>query len=204
MDYSGLPDWWEFRSQYCETRVKEMNVRGRKRRIVEIIDYKNLDVLKAYLQSIMIMGSIHYDIMYNYIQVPLDDDIKEAYNRAAQGTIDTDYEGEKEWGGRLHDLQRVVDGSHKEIKSEKISSKEKACIFLVKKIMERNESCLIYTEYEDSIDRLEALVRTYGKWAGVRKIHLLTGKTKEVDRVKIEEEMERKDVVIVSNAGRPK
>ena len=73
---------------------------------------------------------------------------------------------------------------------------------LVKKIMDRNESCLIYTEYEDSIERLQFQLSRYAKWAGVKKIMVLSGKQKEEERVLIENELGPRDVVIVSQAAR--
>lgn len=72
----------------------------------------------------------------------------------------------------------------------------------VKKIMDRNESCLIYMEYEDTIDRLAKQVSRYAKWAGVRNIYLLTGSQKEDERAAIEKVMGRRDVVIMSSAGK--
>lgn len=202
VDPSGLPNWWEFRSQYCVTKPRDVRYGGHKRTIQEIVDYKNLDLLRQYLETLVITGSIPYDIKYYRVKVELDEQLKEAYNKASKGVFDSKYMGEKDFGARLHDLQRIVDGSHHDLLKGKLTSKEKALMFRIRQIMSRGESCLVYTEYEESVDRLAQVVERLKDWAGVKRVVLLTGATKEVERVAIEQNMVPQEVVIVTQAGR--
>lgn len=198
-----LGSWWEFRAEYCKTKQREIRISGgRKRRITEIVGYKDLTPLRDYINEVIISGSIDYDLNYYYLRVPLDDEFKVPYNESAKGVFDSEYMGEKEYGGRLHDLQRVVDGSHHTLLKHNLSNKEKALLKRVRKIMERNESALVYCEYEETINRLHLVLSQMAKWAKIRKIHVLVGKTKEEDRGVIEDTLQKGEVVLVSQAGR--
>jgi len=199
----ALGSWWDFRAKYCETKQREIRISGgRKRRITEIVGYKDLTPLRDYINEVIISGSIDYDLNYYYLRVPLDEELKEPYNESAKGVFDSEYMGEKEYGGRLHDLQRVVDGSHHTLLKHNLSNKEKALLKRVRKIMERNESALVYCEYEETINRLHLVLSQMAKWAKIRKIHVLVGKTKEEDRGVIEDTLQKGEVVLVSQAGR--
>lgn len=202
VDPTGLPNWWEFRARYCVTKPRDVRMGGRKVTIQEIVDYKNLDELRAYLDTLIIAGSIPYNIKYHRIPVELDDELKEAYNQASKGVFDSRYVGDKDFGARLHDLQRIVDGSHHDLSKRGLSSKEKAFAIQVRRIMERGESCLVYAEYEETLDRLKNVVSAISKWAGIHHIETLVGATKEADRVRIEKELRPREVVLVSSAGR--
>lgn len=71
----------------------------------------------------------------------------------------------------------------------------------VKKIMNRNESSLIYFEYKDSLEMAERILLDHQDELGFKNIYRLTGAEKEEYRAKIESNLGLKEIVLCSQAA---
>lgn len=192
--------WFRFRALYCITKDRTVKMMGRKRVIKEIIGYKNMEELNAFLDKLTIKGSIEYDVEYKFLKTALDANRIESYSLAAKGLLVT--EKEKEWGPRLHDLQRVVDGLPQNGEAPTECNKTALLLQCLKEIMERGEATLIYVEYMDTIDYLKSVLNTHKAELGFKDIMVISGKEKEEKRQQIEQNLQAKDIVIISQAGK--
>lgn len=192
--------WFRFRNLYCITQDKTIRMMGKKRIIKEIVGYKNMEELNTLLDKITIKGAQEYNVEYHFMKTRLENDRLEKYKLAAKGILVT--EDEKEWGPRLHDLQRVVDGLPLEDEPVREYSKVRLLLDVLKQIMDRNEATLIYVEYMDTIDYLKEVLENHKEELNYNSIMILSGKEKEEKRQKIEKELDAKDIVIITKAGR--
>lgn len=192
--------WFKFRNQYCVTQDRTIRMMGKKRIIKEIVGYKNVGELNAILDRITIKGFIEYNVDYQFLKTPLDDERLEQYKLAARGLLVT--EEEKEWGPRLHDLQRVVDGLPQNEEPIREYNKTRLLLSTIKEIMDRGEATLIYVEYMDTIDYLKEILSRHKEELGYNSIMVLSGKEKEEKRQDIEQNLIAKDIVIITKAGK--
>jgi len=192
--------WFKFRNQYCITQDRTIRMMGKKRIIKEIVGYKNMEELNDILDRITIKGATEYNVDYQFRKVPLDDDRLEQYKLAAKGLLVT--EEEKEWGPRLHDLQRVVDGLPQNDETVKEYNKTRLLIDTVKEIMDRDEAVLIYVEYMDTIDYLKEILGNHKNELNYNSIMVLSGQEKEEKRQEIEKTLIARDIVIITKAAR--
>ena len=210
IDPKNNPRWESFRAKYCVTRIRRAQVKKKNGRkiecnFIEIVGYKNLNILHEYLKTICIQGGITYNINFIYKQTDLDAIIQNQYLTAAAGVFDADEDDHqrklslKAYGARLHDLQRIIDGSY----CEKITNKTKLLLQALKAInLKGNEASLVYAEYDDTVETIEKFLDFYKEKALINNIYVLSGKTKEEERVRIEKSIEPRDVVIITAAGR--
>ena len=192
--------WFRFRNLYCITQDKTLRLMGKKRIIKEIVGYKNMEELNTLLDKITIKGAQEYNVEYYFLKARLENDRLEKYKLAAKGILVT--EDEKEWGPRLHDLQRVVDGLPLDDEPIREYSKVRLLIDVLKQIMDRNEATLIYVEYMDTIDYLKTILENHKEKLQYHSIMTLSGKEKEEKRQQIEQNLVGRDIVIMTKAGR--
>ena len=159
-----------------------------------------MEELNTLLDKITIKGSREYNVEYHFLKARLENDRLEKYKLAAKGILVT--EDEKEWGPRLHDLQRVVDGLPLDDEPIREYSKVRLLIDVLKQIMKRNEATLIYVEYMDTIDYLKVILEDHKEEINYRSIMTLSGKEKEEKRQQIEQNLVGGDIVIITKAGR--
>ena len=192
--------WSRFRTLYCITQDKTIRKMGKKMIIKEIVGYKNMEELYSLLDKITIKAFVKYNVEYHFMKTRLENDRLEKYKLAAKGILVT--EDEKEWGPRLHDLQRVVDGLP--LEDEPVREYSKVCLLLdvLKQIMGRNEATLIYVEYMDTIDYLKEVLENHKEELNYHSIMTLSGKEKEEKRQQIEQNLVSRDIVIITKAGR--
>lgn len=192
--------WFKFRSRYCITQDHTIRMMGKKRVIKEIVGYRNMEELNILLDKITIKGSVEYNVDYQFLKTPLDKERIDQYTLAAKGVLLT--EEEKEWGPRMHDLQRVVDGLPQNEDPIKEYNKVHLLLNSIKEIMCRNEATLIYVEYMDTIDYLKEVLGRHKEELNYNSIMVLSGQEKEEKRQKIEQELSPRDIVIITKAGR--
>ena len=131
---------------------------------------------------------------------------EKAKERAKVRKANGDNSGEeaKDFGSRLHDLQRICDfsdSSLQEINKDFIPNKLKTMLSAVKSIIDRNESTLIYFEYKDSLELAEKILIEHKDTLGFNNIYRLTGEEKEDLRAKIESNLGLRDIVLCSQAA---
>lgn len=220
--------WFKFRARYCVTKENVIRMKNRngaviQRKVTEIIGYQNMKELNDILDKLIIKGCVHYNVNFEFIECDLDEQSEKPYRLAASGLFDILYHPEKvktkakskkkdedrhimddqkDFGSRLHDLQRCVDGCDVgDNDPDFISNKMKLLLEQVKKIMDRNESTLIYFEYKDSLEMAERILLDHQDELGFNKIYRLTGAEKEEYRAKIESNLGLREIVLCSQAA---
>lgn len=211
-----FPSWFAFRDRYCITKEREIYMRKKgqafnpyqqKRIIKEIIGYQNMEELNGIIDRLTVKGAKKYNVEYKFLKTVLDPELTEAYVSAAQGLLVT--KDEKDWGARLHDLQRVVDGNPitdsdgnmVALPDGFISSKFRLMTETLKTVMERNEACLIYVEYLETVDLISDYLNKHKDELNINKVHLLSGEIPEKTRAEIEVIMQPRDIVIMTSSG---
>lgn len=207
-------NYYSFREKFCILEKKQMRIkkyiRGKLQTIetsvLNVVGYKNLDQLKEPIMNNTILGSIKYDLIYDYIKFKLDDELSEEYKLATKGLVNTenailDENGQKMHGSRLHDLQRIVDGATTD-PIMYTSNKEKELLRLIKKITKNNEGAIIYCDYTDTIDRLKDLILLYKDKLDVNNVYVIDGSINTKNRIQIEDALCERDICIISQAGR--
>jgi len=226
---SVFVSWYRFRSRYCITKENIIRMKGRngkaiQRKVIEIVGYQNLNELVETLNKLTIKGCVHYNVNFEFLECTLDEQSEKPYRFAASGLFDVLYHPEKakarakirkangdnsgedakDFGSRLHDLQRICDFSDSslyETSKDFVPNKLKIMISTVKAIMDRNESTLIYFEYKDSLELAERLLLEHKDEIGFNNIYKLTGAEKESDRSEIESNLGLKEIVLCSQAA---
>ena len=166
----------------------------------EVVGYKHLEELKEILSRIIISRGRTYDVEYHYESCDLTDEEKEEYGKAARDLLDG-ATGDKQMSARLHDLQRIADGSHHKMEHGVLYSKNRLLIQVLYKILSKGEGCLIYTEYEDTYNKLADVIKKYHGMLRYRHLMFITGKTSYKERVNVEKSLGPRDIVILTKAG---
>lgn len=226
---SIFQSWFRFRARYCITKehiIRMKNKQGRliERKVIDIVGYQNLKELNDALDKLTIKGCIHYNVNFDFLDCALDEQSEKPYNLASSGLFDVLYHpekikqkkvakkaksdeeesaiDEKDFGSRLHDLQRICDGCDiGENDPEFVSNKMKLLLSSVKTVMDNNESVLVYFEYKDSLEMAERILLDNQSDLGFTKIYRLTGAEKEELRAKIESNLGLKEIVLCSQAA---
>lgn len=218
--------WFKFRARYCLTQEHTIRMKNRngaviQRKITDIVGYQNMHELNSIIDQLTIKGCIHYNVNFEFLECPLDEQSEKAYKFASNGLFDILYHPEKvkktkkskqqddiisndakDFGSRMHDLQRVCDGCDiGENDPSFISNKTNLLIDKLKVIMNSNESVLVYFEYKDSLEMVERILLEKKSEIGFSKIYRLTGDEKEEARAKIESNLGLKEIVLCSQAA---
>ena len=220
--------WFRFRARYCITKENVIHMKSRngahiQRKVIEIIGYQNMKELNEILDKLIIKGCIHYNVNFEFIDCQLDEQSEKPYRLAASGLFDILYHPEKvkakaktkkktevnentieekDFGSRVHDLSRIVDGCDiGDNDPNFISNKMRLLLEQVKNVIDRNESMLVYFEYKDSLEMAERILLDHKDELGFNKIYRLTGAEKEDLRVKIETNLGLRDIVLCSQAA---
>lgn len=195
----SLGKYNQFRYYFIDYVKKNIRMGARTRVIEEVVGYKHIDELRYILSNYIISRGKQYNVEFLYKQCVLTDDEMAEYEKAAMGVLESD--DQKQYSSRLHDLQRIADGSHHLLSKDRLYSKVKLLLKTVAEIISRGEGVLIYTEYEDTYKELEEVFKKYKQYIGYRRLMFITGKTSYKDRVNVEKVLTHKDIVIVTKAG---
>lgn len=214
--------WFRFRSRYCLTQERTFHMKNRngapiQRKIVEITGYQNMKELNEILDKLIIKGCVHYNVDFTFLECDLDMECEKLYSMASKGFFDILYHPDKikkkpksknsdciaddakDFGARVHDLQRVIDT--KDGDETFVTNKMKLLLSTVKEIINRNESTLIYFVYLDSLERAESLLLEHKDEIGFNNVYRLTGAEKEDYRVKVENNIGDRDIILCSQAA---
>ena len=217
--------WIRFRSRYCIIKENIIRMKNRsgaliQRKVIDIIGYQNMDELTDILDQLTIKGCVRYNVNFEFLSCQLDEQSEKPYQLASQGLFDILYhpekvksrsrgknsddplDNQKDFGSRMHDLSRVVDGCDiGDNDHDFVSNKVKLLLGKVKEIMDRNESVLVYFEYKDSLEMAERILLNNKQDLGFKKIYRLTGEEKEETRAKIESELGLKEIILCTQAA---
>lgn len=189
----------EFRYRYIKYNKRTVRVNGKARVIEEIQGYRYLDELRKRLEEIIITRGITYNVEFIYKTCCLTEKERENYEIAAKGVFES--EDEKHIPARLHDLQRIADGSHHLMEEGVTYSKCRLLVNTLREIINRREGVLVYTEYEDTYKTLGDVVKKYKSMIGYKNLYFITGKISYKKRVEVEQYLKSGDIVILTKAG---
>lgn len=208
-----------FMNTYTIWHLKDQYVRGGGKVKVRVIDgYQNLDKLSNKLQEIMLVRSIPYHVKFQDVVKSLTDKEYALYEKVSSGILsefdnnaDTDI-GERNFSRRMHDLQRFVDRAYqndsdlKDLVDEysnisKYSTKELALLDTLKDSLQKGYNVIVYADYKDTIDRLEQVLKENTDNLGLNHIYRITGSINIKIREKVEDRLDKNDIVLITSAG---
>lgn len=196
-----LGSYQDFSNRFLKLEPQYIKVYNKRQKVMKVVGLKESDILSQHLAQMVFTQVKGYNMDFQYRNCQMTTDERKEYVKAAQGFLT--YEGEVEdaiaFSSRLHNLQRCVDGSLNP--KEHLSSKEKLLFSTLTEVMARGESTLVYCEYEATYTRLVDILIKYKHLINYSHIHLITGKIKFEDRVKVESNMPPKSIVIMTKAG---
>lgn len=167
----------------------------------ECVGTKNEDKLALLMNNVCFGIQNKYNLKFEFKKCELDDYEQDAYVEGSKGLLNEELEP-KAFSARLHDLQTIIDGSHPQFCRNILSSKEKLLVKTLYEIMQRNESVLVYTEYKITIERLSKILKASKEILKYDSIQFITGDTPLEERVKLEKDMPRRTIVLLTQAGR--
>lgn len=193
-----------FYNNYVDFKLKDIFIKGgggKKRKVREITGYKNLEKLSERLSKIAIVRQKKYDLKFARVWKELKEEEKQMYEQASAGILGGG--DKKDFGARMHDLQRVVDSSYYEerIECDEIGTKEEMLIETLKKITSKDIASIVYIEHHSTMDRLKRVLKEYKREIGYRKIHIITGSVGRDERREVELSLKPKDIVLITSAG---
>lgn len=191
-----------FRYQYMQFKPRTVSMAGgRRRTIQEVVGYKDLAGLRKKLEGIIITRRKKYNLNFEYKTCRLTEYERSVYEIAAKGMLDEEKVDEKHIPARLHDLQRIADGSCTELNTDTLYSKMALLVDTLRQIKSRNEGVIIYTEYEDTYTYIGETIKKYRGHIGYKNLYYITGKTPYKTRVEVEKTLKAGDIAVITKAG---
>lgn len=193
-------EFWEY------NRIKKKPVLQKRR---QLIGYKNEDRLKSEFAKIAIIKAREYNLDFEYRTATMNPEFALYYKKAGEGIFkggkNTSNKKQEHAAARLHDLQRVVSNSHKELlyssNLEIITNKEELLLKTVIEVLKRNEATLIYFSYLETLERIKGLLEKHREALGINRIHKISGDVKPEVRKRVEDILTAKDIVLMTSAG---
>ena len=203
-------DWNAFKTMYLITkmdRVHQKIWKGGKpiyleRKVEDIVGYKNIEALSNKLNEIIIIRQLQYNLQFHYEKVQLTKEEEHFYLMAGKGLFMTK-ETKDVWAARLHQLQRIIDNVHEEHVTNKnsLSSKEKCLMKVIVELMKQKAPILIYFDYKDALDRIHYILNELSSYLGIKQILEVSGDISQKQREKVEEQINKGTIVLVTQAG---
>ena len=142
----------DFKYRFLEIRMRDVG----NRQIPEVIGYKNLDVLKKMISEFIFTVESEIQLKFHKYEYSLTPQELDEYKQFARGILKGS-EKLKVFAGRLHDLQRCVDGSI-DLSGNfcvKKGSKFYVVQSLLKRILDNGESVILVCDYIYTLDLLK-------------------------------------------------
>jgi len=201
-NYLGSLSYFKNRYLIIDRRkVKITTKSGAKKqnRIEEIVGYRNLEELKALLENIIIVRQKEYNLKFQYHSVEPNETEVKAYLKASSGNLSE--KAEDFWSVRLRDISLVVDNIHPDYPKQKLSTKERLLLKVLKNNIEANKSCIIYCAYIEGVNRVKALLDLFRSQLGIEDIFIIKGGVSMNERKRIEDVIGVHKPLIITSAG---
>lgn len=200
---------WRFKNSYQILESRVVYTQRGPQKTMNVVGYKNLDVMQTKFNEIAIIRANKYPIELHYRSVPMGEAFNSYYNLASQGmfagTVKTKKTKDVQThGARLHDLQRVVSNSHKELKfldQDQITEKEQLLIKTIQEVSSRDEAVLVYFTYRETLDRVKYILNKLKTSLNIPMIHEIHGDISINKRKAVEKNINPRDVVLITSAG---
>lgn len=165
-----------------------------------IVGYRDIEQLKKDIKDFVIIKQKHYNLDFIYHKTDITQTEEQNYLKASAGMARET--SKKNFAVRVNDLQQVVDNVSKKYGDPNIlASKER--LFVQTLLQEINDhGIIVYAEQYETIDRLELLCKMLKtKGHPIRNIYKITGSQDFTERAKVEDNLGRSDVVLITQAG---
>lgn len=203
----------DFENKFVVYHERVIRTRQGVHKVREIVGYKNLESLKLLLKRSYISRGKEYKLNFKSVKFDITEEEGGLYNIASKGLMSKEKEYTSEnpqaFAARLHSLQMVVDGARSpqydpatnifNIKNDnRISTKIRYLITLISHILSKNESVIIYTDYDEVFSYLEYHIKRSS--IQYSKLMSITGKQSEEARRQAEQIIP-KSIIIITKAG---
>ncbi len=191
----------KFYNRYVDFVLKDIFVKGgggRRKKVRDIRGFKNYNELREKLNQVCLIRGIEYNVQFYYLGKDITNEEANLYEEASKGIIGDE---KKDFGARMHDLQRVVNNVYEYGSIEGNISKEELLLETIEVVLSKDYSPLIYAEYHLTIERLIDLLNENKSRLGIETIYTITGKTPPKDRQYIEKNLKPRDIVLITSAG---
>lgn len=166
-----------------------------------IVKYQNLSVLKEKISPYILKRVREYNVQFFYHKLKLSPVEEGLYLDAAKGILG---EEERDFAGRLPDLQRVVDnavlGDREVNRTAGHSTKERVLLDKLREQLQAGEGVIVFAEFRDTINRLE-FVLTHAQLPYKRLIRLDASSSVQ-DRIAAQQAFGPGILLLMSNVGR--
>jgi len=189
-----------FVNRYTEGEVKRVGVRGGGSRMIrEVTGFCNLGELNMRLRPVMFRHAMQYPVkfFFKFVDPPLNE--WSLYLRTGQGIL---RDHERNFVGRLPDLQRVANGSSDEEgnyrRDPKLSCKEQLLTDGLNYIVDHHHGCVVFTSSLDTHKRFRDRIATKVR---AEKCWFMTGATDDHQRDHIARNFGPNDVLFATGVG---
>lgn len=201
----------DFDNRYTIWHLENIYIKGGKKQKIKVIDgYKNLDELSERLKQVIIVRGRQYDLKFSKQFRDMTNEEHAVYEKVSSGMLSSGSE-ERNFSKRLHDLQRFIDRAYGEddemvdlahaYGATDFSTKEEVLIDTLKAALDKDYSLIVYTSYTDTVERLNEVLKSRRIELGLGRIYNITGSVNQKDREKVEDKINKNDVVIITSAG---
>jgi len=202
----------QFDNEYTIWHLADQYIKGGAKIKIKVLDgYKNLHILKEKLNQIMIVRQKQYDLKYATVRSDMSEQEYKIYEKVSSGILNFG-EDERNFSRRMHDLQRFIDRAYegdssiKELVSEyneasKYSTKENMLLNTLSKALSQGYNVIIYSDYKDTVERLNTVLKSKRVSLGIGRIYEITGSVNIKIREAIEDRLDKNDVVLITSAG---
>lgn len=191
----------EFTNNFMIMQKKDIYTKRGKVKTWQCVGTKNEKKLGELMSKVAFGMQKKYNLKFHFKKCKLTDIEADYYVEGSQGLLNEELEP-KAFSARLHDLQMIIDGSHPQYQQPILCSKERLLVATLYEILQRNESALVYVEYTATVDRLTKILNASKHILDFSALKFITGNTPLEERVQLEKSMERKTIVILTQAGR--
>lgn len=188
-------------------RGSTKKIRGRLCRVIkfwDIVGHKNIPELVRLISPHFLKRARDLNLKFHYHKCPRTEEEEELYFKAAQGILSEERE---QHSARLHDLQRVVNGTIDEnfqlMDSRELSTKEELYVKVLNEIFDRGEAAISFTSYRDTIERKKRLLdlNAGDVLSNIGSVYEITGDTTNEECAAIVSQFSVCDVIVMTHAG---
>lgn len=198
----GPIEWFRSRYLIMESRQITQTTKDKrkvKRRVQEIVGYKNIEELQSKLDNYIIVRQKQYNLKFTYHRTQPNEFETRAYLQASGGHLSE--KAKDFWSVRLRDITFVVDNIHEDYEKEKISNKERLFLKVFLDNMKKGRPTIIYCEYVSVLERIVYLINAFKKDLKVEDILVIKGGVSLAKRKQIEKEISVTKPCIITSAG---
>lgn len=203
-----------FMHKYTERVLEEIwNPKIRKKiKVYRVTGYKNLEELMERIAPYVARRMREVKVDFEAVETNLSEKEMSLYLTAASGMVGFDYEDEeqaiRDFGARMPDLQRVVDGAidaeRNLITGNELSAKEKVMVKgLRKSFLVEKKAVVVFVFYQNTFDRLREVLKNKREEIGYQRMWTLSAEDGSPERRhEIASGFDHGDLLLMTSVGK--